>query len=344
MTSNLKLSIVIPTYNRNKTLHDNIDRLLFQLREDVELKILDNASPTPVSETLADKLAVYPNSNIEIIRNKTNIGAYANILRSYEIANSKWLWILGDDDIVSHTAINDILRCISERKDATFINFTTDVMRLQGMRPVSFDTHGQNDFVAGLDHAGSVNFMSIGIWHVDSVLPVLGVAYHYAYSMSPTFVLLLSALGANKTCHFSNITLIEQTSIVEYESRWRFSNFILGWNTILELPMSRICRATLAKKMKSWHSPENVCVYLLAEAAVQNGNDRLFLIVARRLSIYLSTNERIRFLIYRVFFIHPPLGWSIVRALVVLSIKLGLKSSDLTDIVGRSRNVGYDRN
>jgi hypothetical protein len=339
----LKLSIVIPTYNRNKILLANIDCLFSQLQDDVELKILDNGSPIPIIETLADIILEYPNANIQIIRNKVNIGAYANIIRSYEVANSPWLWILGDDDIVSPTAIKDILDLISRNPEAAFINFTTDTMRIQGARPVSFDTQGQLGFITGLDHAGAVNFMSIGIWRVDAVIGSLGVGYHYAYSMSPTFVLLLSALGSDLTCHFSHKVLIEQASTVESNGKWQFSDFIRGWNLILELPMSNVARITLAKKMKNWHSPESVCVYLLAEAAVRGKDDRDFRLISNRLAIYSTVFERLRFFCYRLFFCHPVTGWKIVLNILTLMKYFNLKNIDATDIVGRLKSVSNDR-
>lgn len=340
----LKLSIVIPTYNRNQSLLANLAHLLPQLTEDVELIISDNASTTPVAHTLAPLLASYPTAQVRVARNLANIGAYANILRSYEHATYPWLWILSDDDLVSPTAVQDIFACIATHPDVTFINFTTEVMAKTGLRPKSFDTQGQAGFVQGLDYAGNVNFMSVSIWRVEHVIGSLGVAYHYAYSMSPTFTLLLSALGESKRCHFSNQVLIRQvTTTTDAKSKWRFRDFVLGWNTILELPMARAVQATLAKKMVSWHSPENVCVYFLADAALHDGDGRDFVMISRRLAGYSSRFQRLRFFLYRALFISPTLGWGFVKFAVQAAVSMKLKGVNVTDIVERSRSAASDR-
>jgi glycosyltransferase involved in cell wall biosynthesis len=343
MPEPLKLSIVIPTYNRNQTLLANLAHLLPQLTDDVELIISDNASPTAVAQTLAPLLASYPVARIRVVRNLTNIGAYANILRSYERATHPWLWVLSDDDVVSPTAVADIFACIAAHPDTTFINFATEVMAREGLRPKSFDTQGQAGFVQGLDYVGNVNFMSVSIWRVEHVLTSLGVGYNYAYSMSPSFVLLLSALGEQKRCHFSSQVLIRQVTTVSAGSKWRLRDFVLGWNTILELPMPRAVQAKLALKMASWHAPENVCVYFLADAAMHGRDGRDYAMVTRRLAGYSSLFQRLRFFAYRALFVFPKLGWLLVETAVKAAMSLKLKSVDLTDIIERSRNPANDR-
>jgi GT2 family glycosyltransferase len=119
----MKLSIVIPTYNRNATLCKNLPALLVQINKDVELIILDNASTTPVADSIKNILEMCPDIAVTVSRNKTNIGAAANILRSFEVASSPWLWILGDDDIVGKNAVSDLLQTIEEYPQCIFFNF-----------------------------------------------------------------------------------------------------------------------------------------------------------------------------------------------------------------------------
>lgn len=339
-----KLSIVIPTYNRNRLLLNSVENLLNQLTSDIELIILDNASPEVVEHTLSSAIKNSSSSNVRIIRNIANIGAYANILRSFEVAQGPWLWILGDDDKISPTSIRDIFETIENLDaDTIFVNFRTQGMALRNERPNSFYAIGQENFVGKLDYPGNINFMSVGIWHAPSVIKSLGVAYHYAYSMSPTFILLLSSLEKTKKCLFSNISLISDVALVESAGKWRFRDFILGWNTILELPISDSIREKLSRKMKSWHSPENVCVYFLAEAALRGKGSWEYRLVSNRLSIYSGFFENIRFLIYRVLFIFPGLGWSFIKLIVNLAIFLNIKGINLQDISDRSKLASDDR-
>jgi len=198
-------------------------------------------------------------------------------------------------------------------------------MASRGLRSRSFNTIGQAGFARGLDAAGAVNFMSVGVWRVGAVIHKLQLAYHYAYSMSPSFVLLLSSLGATLQCHFSKVVLVLVATTADHADRWKFRDFILGWNTILELPMSEVTRRELARKMVTWHSPENVCVYLLAEAAHHQGNGREFALVARRLASYITISARLRFQMYRVLFATPRFSWWMLQKIVKLAVSMKLK-------------------
>lgn len=334
----MNLSIVIPSYNRNSTLLANLPVLLAQLRPGVELRILDNCSRTPLAVTLGPLLEQHKQLDVKIIRHATNVGAAANILRSFEVARSPWLWILGDDDLVSLDAVDLILQQIQSHPDVTFFNFSTSTMRAQGLRPQDFDTVGQAGFVAGLDFPGNVNFMSVGVWHTPSALPAMYLAYHYAYSMSPTFVLLLATLGDAGRCYFSNRVLVDTITTAEASTKWHFSDFILGWNTILELPMPTDTRRMLARKMYSWHSPENVCVYLLAETLRNPADAHRFALASHRLAPYIGFFARLRYWLYKPLFWSPRLTWPLVSAVIRLAVRLGIKGVDLNDIVERAQH------
>jgi glycosyltransferase involved in cell wall biosynthesis len=113
----IKLSITIPTYNRNEVLKENLEYLLPQLNANCELIILDNCSDIPVSETLSPLLANYENLNIRVIRNKLNIGICANILRCFEVCNGEWVWILGDFHPVFSNSVEIITRDLDLKED-----------------------------------------------------------------------------------------------------------------------------------------------------------------------------------------------------------------------------------
>jgi len=334
----MKLSIVIPTYNRNATLCENLPALLAQINEDVELIILDNASPIPVADSIKNILEMYPEVPVTIIRHKINIGGEANFLRAFEIVESPWLWILGDDDIVSKTAVFDVIQAIEAHPECMFMNFLTRLMFLENFRPLAFETIGQHGFVQGVDYPGNINFMSVGVWHVPSVLSAISTTYHFAYSMSFTYVMLLSALGDTGRCLFSNNVIVEVVTTAPANTKWQFHKFIMGWNTILELPMKRTTREILARKMYSWHSPESVCIFILAEAAAESSNGYFYMLACNRLSPYVGFFARTRFFLYRPLFWYPKIGWPLAAAILKLAVRLKIKKVDINDIVERSFN------
>ena len=102
----MKLTIAIPTYNRNEILKNNLRKLIPQITSDCKILILDNCSDVPVLDSLRDIIKEYSNVDINVIRNSYNLGLTGNILRCFEMCTDPWLWVLGDDDEVKDGAID----------------------------------------------------------------------------------------------------------------------------------------------------------------------------------------------------------------------------------------------
>ena len=60
-TSVIKLTIAIPTFDRNEILRANLAKLIPQLTPACELVILDNCSTEPVENTLKDIFSMAKN-------------------------------------------------------------------------------------------------------------------------------------------------------------------------------------------------------------------------------------------------------------------------------------------
>ena len=108
------LSITIPTYNRAAYLCELLDVLLPQLRGEsrVELLVSDNASSDGTPELLegfARRGLLF-----RLLRNVENQGSDANFLRCLSEARGKYVWVLGDDDLVLPTAVADLLSLLSQ--------------------------------------------------------------------------------------------------------------------------------------------------------------------------------------------------------------------------------------
>jgi len=108
------LTIAIPTYNRPVQLRQTLEVVLKQIqgKSRVRLLVLDNHSEVPAAQILGE-LGVGLNEQVSIVRHTFNIGANANIMRSFELCETEWLWVLGDDDEPRSNAVQTIL------KDAT---------------------------------------------------------------------------------------------------------------------------------------------------------------------------------------------------------------------------------
>jgi len=118
------LTIAIPTYNRSRYLARLLDSLVPQLENEprVELLISDNASPdqTPaLLEEYGRRGLIFRN-----IRNQINIGPDANFAQCFAEASGKYVWIVGDDDVIVSGGLAVILDLLA--------NDEYDIVHLRG--------------------------------------------------------------------------------------------------------------------------------------------------------------------------------------------------------------------
>jgi abequosyltransferase len=110
------LTIAIPTYNRSQCLAQLLEILTPQLAEEprVELIVSDNSSsddtPSVIGRFLQSGLA------LTYSRNETNIGADANFIRCYELAQGEYVWVFGDDDIIVPGGLREVLSRLETRE------------------------------------------------------------------------------------------------------------------------------------------------------------------------------------------------------------------------------------
>jgi abequosyltransferase len=108
------LTIAIPTYNRAHYLVRLLDSLVPQLANEprIELLVSDNASPDE-TPTALDQYRTR-GVTFRYIRNRTNIGPDANFEQCFAEASGKYIWIIGDDDVVLHGGVAAVLNLLSE--------------------------------------------------------------------------------------------------------------------------------------------------------------------------------------------------------------------------------------
>ena len=109
------LSICVPTFNRSRFLAELLEGLLPQLsamHAGAELLISDNASADDTETVVAAFHA--RGLPARYVRNATNIGADANFLQCLSLARGKYVWVLGDDDLVMPGALAALLSLLSQ--------------------------------------------------------------------------------------------------------------------------------------------------------------------------------------------------------------------------------------
>lgn len=270
----MELTIAIPTYNRNSLLLRHLTKLLPQLTGRCRLLILDNCSPTPVEETLREVLAGYPDLNCRIIRNKTNIGANANILRCLELCDTHWIWIIGDDDNPLPQAVETIFKYADENPDCLYFNFGFD-----GLRTETFFTRGLEEFAEKLDGSANIPWISSAVCSVPALRDNLKLGYQYAFSMLPHVAVLLMSIGKFGLCCLSKEQIIDvsQLHVLAFEpdhTQWSKLDLALGSSTLFDLPLSSKVRKQIARKLLTTNYGESmklrVILHQLLLMAIKN--------------------------------------------------------------------------
>ena len=114
----MKLSILIPTYNRCKDLEHNVNMLISFIQalphpEDVCVIISDNAS-TDDTSSLMLKVQETACVRINYIRQEQNQGYCKNVCLLLSKVSTPWVMLLGDDDYLEPWYIEECLKQIEE--------------------------------------------------------------------------------------------------------------------------------------------------------------------------------------------------------------------------------------
>lgn len=242
------LTITIPTYNRPKQLLSTLNTLLPQLTPECQILILDNNSVTPIDfvfENITDKINL---KRIEIVRNKNNIGACANVARCIELCNTPYIWILSDDDFPLPNAIETIIRNIKKQPEIVFFNYYCELFQ----RNKSRVTVGLVEFINNIDDFSNLLFLSNNIYRMDFIKENIQYAYQYSNTLAPQIAILLQSLEINSSTKFVAEKIVTWGKS-ETEGHWSVVQQSLGYNSLIELPKitSNGLAQCLAKKLNT---------------------------------------------------------------------------------------------
>ena len=132
------LSICIPTYNRPENLKNCLDSIAKQVCSDFEVCISDNASRVDIAKTIQPYKKKF---KIRFKRNKKNLGFAMNVLNVSLMARGKFIWFLGDDDLLTKNSLNFLTKLIKKNKKINFFwinSYYLDVSYLKKF-PKKFD-------------------------------------------------------------------------------------------------------------------------------------------------------------------------------------------------------------
>ena len=132
------LSICIPTYNRPENLKNCLDSIAKQVCTDFEVCISDNASKANIGKIIQPFKKKF---KIRFKRNKKNLGFAMNVLNVSLMARGKFIWFLGDDDLLTKNSLSFLTKLIKKNKKINFFwinSYYLDVSYLKKF-PKKFD-------------------------------------------------------------------------------------------------------------------------------------------------------------------------------------------------------------
>jgi len=123
-----KLSVCIATYNRCKFIGETLDSILSQIPPEVELVVVDGASPDNTPEVMASYVLTYP--AIRYYRESENSGIDADYDKAVGYATGQYCWLMTDDDLLKPGAINRVLAELDGLRDLVVVNAETRIADL----------------------------------------------------------------------------------------------------------------------------------------------------------------------------------------------------------------------
>lgn len=108
-----KLSVAIPIFNGAKTISNTLESIVGN--ENVNIVISDNFSNDGTIEILKSYASRY--TNIVINYNSENIGFDANLKKCIQLCNTKYVWLLTDDDIIVAGAFEELSEVLNDNND-----------------------------------------------------------------------------------------------------------------------------------------------------------------------------------------------------------------------------------
>lgn len=308
----MRLTIAIPTYNRNAVLLENLQILMPQLTSECRLLILDNCSDVPVSDTLQPLLANYGHVDATVIRHRVNVGGNANVMRCFELCKTEYLWVLGDDDAPAADAVQIIFEQFDRHQGCVFFNFNSGYF-CRGKEVV---TKGVNGFVRKVDSMANVFFISCGVYRMPSLAASVKVGYTYTYSYQSNITMLLTSLGKDGLCCLSDRQIVTRNPPAN-DQRWSFIHMGLGLMTALELPLEPKIRKLLAPCMRTALPPLRLFLVHLLMMSLRSKDYRTAFFFYDQLCYRLyyfdrSPAWRARLLAYRLVLRFPKAAYSAI--------------------------------
>jgi len=154
------LSICIPTFNRHHNLLRQLEFLKSEVDgiSDIEVIVSDNCSTDDTAGVTARFSDVFA-----INRNTENIGAVRNIVTLSQLAKGKFIWFIGDDDLLDAGIVRKVIAVLRERPPSfLFINHRTIDAQERTLHEQVIPRQGREFYASGASFIDEIPAALIG--------------------------------------------------------------------------------------------------------------------------------------------------------------------------------------
>ena len=207
-----KLSICIPTYNRQnflKRLLDNCIKETTGIENLVEVCVSDNGSTDGTENLVKEYCKKY--KFIKYQKNKKNLGFDKNVICVLEMAKSKYCWLIGDDDLFLKDSMNEVITIIkSEEPDFIIAEYYhkifTNYVNWNGPYTITNPKLIRETFIEKL---ADISFLSSNIIKKRLFLKIKNKIPENTYGYMHRFIQLYALNYIKKLCITENKVVFE---------------------------------------------------------------------------------------------------------------------------------------
>jgi hypothetical protein len=174
--------------------------------EDTEIIIGDNSDDNRVVDLVQQRSAEF-GGHLRCLKHVCNLGYSANMLRSFEVAQGRYLWIVGCNDRFRPGAVAHLKSVVSHRNDAVLL------FKVEGLKSTSWPLERVYDDFAELVkdiHVGPLQNINSCVYRVESARQHLARAYEGSSNLVPQLTLIASLLKDKQCLYFCPVSIIER--------------------------------------------------------------------------------------------------------------------------------------
>lgn len=229
------LSIVIPTFNREKQLEKQLRLIVSSNIELIEeVVVIDNCSQYNI-ECLLESISC---NKIRLVKQPFNVKVHNNIARAFAEVRTEWMWLLSDDDEIDKNAIDSIWIEISEAP----LNIGLIKFARHNSQQKNFLCSTLVDFIdyyyqEKVKRRGDLVFISTNVFNVKNISNYLSYAFEYAYTYVPHLVPVIKGLNDSEfTVLFSDLSIVKY--LPPREGWYSFGTVGKGLSTLSHIPLN----------------------------------------------------------------------------------------------------------